>query len=58
VAGTTDGGLRFTFPETPASAPRAVENGRALQDLLVQAGPRYVKALKRVRVSASKRKKS
>ena len=37
---------------------RAVENGRALQDLLVQAGPRYVKALKRVRLSASKRKKS
>src|SRR5258708_17719631 len=36
----------------------AVENGRALQDLLVQAGPRYVKALKRARVSASKRKKS
>ena len=37
---------------------RFIENGRALQDLLVQAGPRYVKALKRVRVSASKRKKS
>ena len=37
---------------------RAVENGRAVQQLLVQAGPRYVKALKRVRVSASKRKKS
>ena len=37
---------------------RAVENGRAVQELLVQAGPRYVKALKRVRVSASKRKKS
>jgi hypothetical protein len=37
---------------------RAIENGRALQDLLVQAGPRYVKALKRVRVSASKRTKS
>jgi hypothetical protein len=37
---------------------RAVENGRALHDLLVQAGPRYVKALKRERVSASKRKKS
>ena len=34
---------------------RAVDNGHALQDLLVQAGPR--KALKRVRVSASKRKK-
>jgi hypothetical protein len=26
---------------------RGVDNGRALQDLLVQAGPRYVKALKR-----------
>jgi hypothetical protein len=36
---------------------RAVENGRALQDLLVRAGPRYIRALKRVRV-ASKRKKS
>ena len=36
----------------------AVENGRALQDLLVQASPRYVGALKRVRVGASKRKKS
>jgi hypothetical protein len=31
---------------------RAVDNGRALQDLLVQAGPRYVKALKRERASA------
>ena len=37
---------------------RAVENGRALQDPLVQAGPRYVKALKRVRVSALKREKT
>jgi hypothetical protein len=37
---------------------RAVENGRALQDLLVQGGPHYVKALKRARVGASKRKKS
>ena len=37
---------------------RAVANGRALQDMLVQAGPRYVKALKRARVSASQRKKS
>src|SRR5712671_1414146 len=37
---------------------RAVENGRALQDLLVQAGPRYVKALKRERASAVKRNKS
>ncbi|MGC1346782.1 MAG: DUF6788 family protein [Methyloceanibacter sp.] len=30
---------------------RAVDNGRALQDLLVQAGPRYVEALKRARQS-------
>jgi hypothetical protein len=37
---------------------RAVDNGRALQDLLVQAGPRYVKALKRARASAAKNKKS
>jgi hypothetical protein len=33
---------------------RAVDNGRALRDLLVQAGPRYVKALKRARASAAK----
>src|ERR1700687_3168912 len=37
---------------------RAVDNGRALQDLLVEAGPRYVKALKRARASASKSRKS
>src|SRR6202162_1672101 len=39
---------------------RAVDNGRALHDLLVRAGPRYVKALKRARASAaqSKNKKS
>jgi hypothetical protein len=37
---------------------RAVENGRALQELLVRAGPRYVKALKRARASAAKRQKS
>jgi hypothetical protein len=30
---------------------RAVDNGRALQELLVQAGPRYVTALKRARQS-------
>jgi len=30
---------------------RAVDNGRALQDLLMQAGPRYVKALKGARQS-------
>ena len=36
---------------------RAVENGRALQDLLMQAGPRYIKALKRARASTSNRKR-
>jgi hypothetical protein len=30
---------------------QAVDNGRALHDLLIQAGPHYVKALKRVRKS-------
>ena len=30
---------------------RAVDNGYALQDLLMQAGPRYVEALKRARKS-------
>jgi hypothetical protein len=34
---------------------RALENGRALQALLMEAGPRYVKAMKRVRASTSKR---
>src|ERR1700674_5798155 len=37
---------------------RAVEDGRALQDLLEQAGPRHVKALKRARASAAKNQKS
>src|SRR5260370_36135428 len=37
---------------------RAVENGRALQDLLVQAGARYGKALKRARGTPSQRKNS
>ena len=36
----------------------AVANGRALQDLLVQAGPRYVKALKRKRANTAKGDKS
>src|ERR1700682_4965963 len=36
---------------------RCVDNGRGLQDLLVQAGPRYVKALKRERARAAKRNK-
>jgi hypothetical protein len=53
-------GRRFAVyvPEDLAGeVRRAVENGRALQDLLVQAGPRYVKALKRARASAAKIKK-
>ena len=33
---------------------RAVKNGRALQDLLHQAAPRYIKALKRARAEATK----
>ena len=36
---------------------RAVKNGRALQDLLHQAAPRYIKALKRARAEASKNDK-
>src|SRR6266851_6561240 len=34
---------------------RRLDNGRALQDLLYQAAPRYVKALKRERDKASKK---
>src|SRR5215469_754694 len=33
---------------------RALNNGRALQDLLHQAAPRYIKALKRARAGATK----
>jgi hypothetical protein len=32
----------------------ALDNGRALQDLLHQAAPRYIKALKRARAGALK----
>jgi hypothetical protein len=44
-------GRRFAVYVPEDLAPqlrRAVENGPAVQDLLVQAGPRYVKALKQV----------
>ncbi len=34
---------------------RCLDNGRALQELLYQAAPRYVKALKRQRDKASKK---
>jgi hypothetical protein len=37
---------------------RCVDNGRALQGLLAQAAPRYVKALKRERAKAAKGEKS
>jgi hypothetical protein len=37
---------------------RGLDNGRALQELLQQAAPRYVKALKRKRAKAPKRKES
>src|ERR1700674_4637945 len=50
-------GRRFAVyvpEELVGEVRRAVDNGRALQDLLVQAGPRYVKALKRARASAAK----
>jgi hypothetical protein len=36
---------------------RSLDNGRALQDLLQQAAPRYVKALKRERAKTPKSKK-
>jgi hypothetical protein len=36
---------------------RSLDNGRALQELLQQAAPRYVKALKRERTKAPKSKK-
>jgi hypothetical protein len=37
---------------------RGLENGRALQELLQRAAPRYVKALKRERSKTSKSRKS
>jgi hypothetical protein len=52
-------GKRFAVYVPEDLAPqvqRAVENGRALHDLLMQAGPRYVKALKHARAGAPKRK--
>ena len=52
-------GRRFAIyvPEELAEEVRgAVDNGRALQDLLMQAGPRYVKALKRAHKSKPRQK--
>jgi uncharacterized protein DUF6788 len=39
--------------ELVAEVQRSVDNGRALQDLLHQAAPRYIKALKRERTGRS-----
>jgi hypothetical protein len=50
-------GRRFAV-DVVGEVRRAEENGRALQDLLVQAGPCYVKALKRARAGAAKNQKS
>src|SRR6202051_1767731 len=40
--------------ELVAEGQRSLDNGRALQDLLQQAAPRYIKALKRARAKATK----
>jgi hypothetical protein len=37
---------------------RCLDNGRALQELLFEAGPHYIKALKRQRSSSSKKAQS
>ena len=42
----------------PPEVRRGLDNGRALQELLQQAAPRYIKALKRERAEVPKRKKS
>lgn len=39
--------------ELVAEVQRSVDNGRALQDLLHQAAPRYIKALKRARARST-----
>jgi hypothetical protein len=54
-------GRRFAVyvpDELVGEVRRAVSNGRALQDLLAQAGPHYVNALKRARAGSAKRNKS
>ena len=40
--------------ELVAEVQLSLDNGRALQDLLQQAAPRYIKALKRARAKAAK----
>lgn len=41
-------------PPTPFSVQRCLDNGRALQELLYEAAPRYIKALKRERAKTAK----
>jgi Family of unknown function (DUF6788) len=48
----------YVAEELVAEVQRSLDNGRALQDLLHEAAPRYVKALKRERAEAAKSKKS
>ena len=51
-------GRRFAVyvpEEVVPEVRRCLDNGRALQELLYQAAPRYVKALKRQRDQASKK---
>lgn len=48
----------YVAEELVPEVQRSLDNGRALQDLLHEAAPRYVKALKRERAEATKSKKS
>jgi hypothetical protein len=48
----------YVAEELVPEVQRSLDNGRALQDLLHEAAPRYVKALKRERTAAAKSKKS
>jgi hypothetical protein len=54
-------GRRFSVyvpEELVPEVRRCLENGRALQELLYEAAPRYIKALKRERVKAAERQAS
>jgi serine/threonine-protein kinase RIO1 len=44
----------YVAEELVPEVQRTLNNGRALQDLLHQAAPRYIKALKRARAAATK----
>ena len=51
-------GRRFSVyvpEELVPEVRRCLDNGRALQDLLYEAAPRYIKALKRARAKSAKR---